>query len=1202
MQIKRLLFLLGLALSFAHAEANVAEQEPNNDYDQAQRVRVPETIEASLGKTTNGVRDDTDCFIIDVPSDGKLTIVTTTDTTLRLGSVKVSSMENGEMKDRVGKDMDGYAKEGPVYFEIPEVAAGTYYVKVPLYTGEGNYKIAFDFTPCSYTNDAESDDEFEQALDIRIDTDVQGHLGYYTNRYVYYDKYDWYRIEIPADGTVDFCTTTETTLRLSTLKICTMVDGVLKERDAKDMDGYGKETTVVLTATGMEAGIYYLMVSQYEGAGGYTLNCRFTPNSFTNDPEPNDEYDQAQDIRINTDVEGHLGFYGYRYSYYDKYDWYRIDIPSDGTVDFCTTTETSLRLSNMKICFEENGELKTRDSKDMDGYGKDTTVVQTSIGMAAGTYYVLVSQYEGSGGYKLNCRFTPNSYANDSEPNDDYTQAQSIACGQDIQGHLGFANYSYSYSDREDWYRIDLPADGSVDFQTTTETSLRLGNLQVCTLVDGEFKTRNSKDMDAYGKDTTIVFSVPDLAAGTYYVIVKHYSGVGGYIINCNYTKNPFYSEDKSYLEENSYMLTQNKTAYTTLGYYYQEKPKNEQWYRFSSSEPTTLEIQPDTTKSLVLGVVDVYKMKNDGSKERIYSERLERSYRSFDISEAGEYLVRVPRYSGYGGMAVKYGNDENGMTVPGSAIRVIVEGRNTVRKGVPCQNTVVVRNTSDKKTGSFFLALASTPDIKILKINLSDINGRYYEDMMYEDICNSDSSIVLYIPSLAPFEDYKVLVTSEGVGDIDYVKAEALGRKEFAFTSVMIAAAIGFAVDVCVDAAGDYVKGVVKEKVGELSESEARAYQQCMGITRQEYEESKYTATGPGACIAKKAIENTMKKVMKAVPGGSTVMKIGEKVAESADIITCLRRKIWFWIYKDLGYIKNDYSEIYDAKVGVSGVVASWDPNEMVGPQGAGDQHYIGDVKTVDYTIMFENKADAGDAAYRVRVFDELDENIFDVNSVKFGPTSHDGVGYNWKMTRDGNKLFWDIEGIELPPNKIAPEGEGCVTFSVDLKPGLEDGTQISNKATIIFDKNTPIETNVFTNTLDLVAPSTKMVSAEQKDAETILVKCNSSDGKSGVGIYSLFVSKDNGTYELAGQYPAGDILYTPSGEGVYNFYVLAVDNAGNAERTIPSSVSVTTNVEQVQTDALPMKTDIYDLSGRKVKNPVKGIYIKDGKKFIKK
>ena len=130
-----------------------------------------------------------------------------------------------------------------------------------------------------------------------------------------------------------------------------------------------------------------------------------------------------------------------------------------------------------------------------------------------------------------------------------------------------------------------------------------------------------------------------------------------------------------------------------------------------------------------------------------------------------------------------------------------------------------------------------------------------------------------------------------------------------------------------------------------------------------------------------------------------------------------------------------------------------------MCGPVGYGDKHYIAETTTMDYRILFENKKEATAPAYRIRISDELDENVFDVNSVRFGTTSHDGKEYSWKMNREGNKLTWDIEGIELPPNVNAPEGEGYVTFTVDLKAGLPNGTKIRNKASIIFDYNETIE-----------------------------------------------------------------------------------------------------------------------------------------------
>ena len=290
-----------------------------------------------------------------------------------------------------------------------------------------------------------------------------------------------------------------------------------------------------------------------------------------------------------------------------------------------------------------------------------------------------------------------------------------------------------------------------------------------------------------------------------------------------------------------------------------------------------------------------------------------------------------------------------------------------------------------------------------------------------------------------------------------------------------------------------------------------------------------------------------------------------------------------------------------------------------MVGPAGIGDEHYIGETQTVTYTILFENKAEAGDAAYRVRVSDELDENVFDVSTVKFGETSHDGVGYNWKMKREGNKLSWDIEGIELPPNVNAPEGEGYVTFSVDLKPGLADGTKIKNKATIIFDKNFPIETNEFVNTLDVKAPVTTMANVWYDTSRNgIAVACESKDAASGVESYQLFASKNGGDYIYEGQFPRRVLYPAEVGDGVtYSFYVLATDAVGNTEVIVPKAVSfqnTLTGVEMVPADqqSLPQDGQVYSIDGRylgtlgvggfTMESLTKGVYLIGGKQVLVK
>ena len=257
--------------------------------------------------------------------------------------------------------------------------------------------------------------------------------------------------------------------------------------------------------------------------------------------------------------------------------------------------------------------------------------------------------------------------------------------------------------------------------------------------------------------------------------------------------------------------------------------------------------------------------------------------------------------------------------------------------------------------------------------------------------------------------------------------------------------------------------------------------------------------------------------------------------------------------------------TEIMDEEIGANNIVSSWDPNEMVGPVGYGDEHYIGDeAKTINYRILFENKAEATAPAYRIRITDVLDENVFDVSSVRFGDTSHE-AGSGWKMKRDGNKLSWDIEGIELPPNVNAPEGEGYVTFSVDLRPGLKNLTEVKNMATIIFDYNDPIETNEYVNTLDLKKPESAMTSAFYSGSN---VKLNSkgSDEGSGIARYKFFAAKGDGEFELIGESSTAELEYTlPEGADAkdYKFAVAAVDNAGNAQGTLSAAIAATEGVD---------------------------------------
>ena len=63
------------------------------------------------------------------------------------------------------------------------------------------------------------------------------------------------------------------------------------------------------------------------------------------------------------------------------------------------------------------------------------------------------------------------------------------------------------------------------------------------------------------------------------------------------------------------------------------------------------------------------------------------------------------------------------------------------------------------------------------------------------------------------------------------------------------------------------------------------------------------------------------------------------------------------------------------------------------------------------------------------------------------------------------------------LPPNVDSPEGQGFVSFGIELNESVQSGDIIENNSTIIFDTNEPIHTNTWLNHIDREAPSSQMV-----------------------------------------------------------------------------------------------------------------------------
>lgn len=302
----------------------------------------------------------------------------------------------------------------------------------------------------------------------------------------------------------------------------------------------------------------------------------------------------------------------------------------------------------------------------------------------------------------------------------------------------------------------------------------------------------------------------------------------------------------------------------------------------------------------------------------------------------------------------------------------------------------------------------------------------------------------------------------------------------------------------------------------------------------------------------------------------------------------------------------------------GISNSVASLDPNDIFGYTSvSGSQFIADDIVELNYRIEFENDTTFATAsAHTVLVTDTLDATKFDLASyqptyIKIGDkdvqlkgdkefvTTVDmrpeinaiaqvegmydekkGIA-TWKFTSLDPMTMEETDDIMqgfLPVN-FDGSGIGEVAYNINRKSGLADGTEISNKASIIFDNNDAILTPVWTNTIDAVPPTSHVSQLEIVGNDSVCVHFEGTDERSGVWKYELYVQHGEGS----GWWKEAETDSTCCGFRFYNnikysFCVLATDSAGNVERKefAPEKILYVGRKGDVNTDGEVNVTDI--------------------------
>ena len=277
-------------------------------------------------------------------------------------------------------------------------------------------------------------------------------------------------------------------------------------------------------------------------------------------------------------------------------------------------------------------------------------------------------------------------------------------------------------------------------------------------------------------------------------------------------------------------------------------------------------------------------------------------------------------------------------------------------------------------------------------------------------------------------------------------------------------------------------------------------------------------------------------------------------------------------------------------------------DPNKKIGPKGYGSSGFIWNSQLLAYEIQFENVPDATAPAHLIRVTDSLDEDLdldtFELTEIAFAdhaiqvPEGLNHYETTVDLSEDGVNLLCQIEavldldtreltltmiGVDpetgwlsedfmlgiLYPNDETGRGEGHISYVVRPKTDLPTGTEITNKATIYFDWNDPIETPLTLNTIDSDIPTSEVTYLPAESPMVFVVSWSWNDESGEVASYDIYVSVDGNDDELwLEDYTEAKAPYAGDLDHTYAFYSIAKDGVGHIEDP-PSGPDATTTVK---------------------------------------
>ena len=489
---------------------NPNDTELNDSYGLANSLPYLGEKKGRLGysRTAFNVQDDNDWY--------KVTVTDESDFKVTAQAISSALAVNIHFYDQDGTS--GLASAYGNYGEspavtIPHIGPGTYYMLVQRAAGFGNYRLFNSITIDPVPSDLEPNDDSAHALTLPYAGSKKGRLGYSRLPYGTTDDNDWYKVTVPASTEGDF------TVTAASLTNALAVNIHFYDQDgtsglASAYGNYGESPAVTIPHIG--PGTYYMLVQRAGGYGAYQLSDSMVNAPAVDETEINDAANQANTLGLNGSLRGKLGYSRNPYSVTDDTDWYKVTVTGDGDWDVRVQPDSTALAVNIFI-YDQDGTSGLASA--YGNYGDNIHVPIPHLG--PGTYYVLVQRAGGFGRYTVSNTFTAQNTPNDSELNDTQTTATVLSSLYPSRtGRLGYSRNPYSTIDDQDWYRVTLS--GNVTLNVLPSANLAIG----LALVDSSGSIVTNVNGNA-GSPTSI--SASNLTLGTYYVALIRASGYGTY-------------------------------------------------------------------------------------------------------------------------------------------------------------------------------------------------------------------------------------------------------------------------------------------------------------------------------------------------------------------------------------------------------------------------------------------------------------------------------------------------------------------------------------------------------------------------------------------------------------------------------------------------------------------------------------------------